>query len=140
MTKAAYIQIQQSPAGRWKRLRPVTARSWNPHLSVTAGRWKRLRSVTEGTTLGSTLGLRTVIGDGTLTGCPNRSSDISFGVWAAHSGSMLLLSVTLRRSPGVLATLAPSVTERRRFQRHTTAKERLLKLQNINKSNNTLIN
>ena len=43
------------------------------------GHWKRLRLVTEGTTLGSTLGLWAVVGDGTLTGCPNGSSDISLG-------------------------------------------------------------
>ena len=37
-------------------------------------------------------------------------------------GDPFRVDAAVWRSPGVLATLAPSITERRRFQRHSTAK------------------
>ena len=41
-------------------------------------------------------------------------------------GDPFRVDAAVWRSPGVLATLAPSIAERRRFQRHSTAKIRLL--------------
>ena len=41
-------------------------------------------------------------------------------------GRPLRVDAAIRRSPGVLATLVPSVTERRHFQRRARAKVRLL--------------